>query len=188
MNDHLRGRVLAGVPLGERRGMVDFLERAALRIPGECSERGVQFVDHVQEPPVRVERGVARTRARACLTERRLVRHQLAVLEPVHECAVEAEIVDKHEPAGGIERHHVRVRHVLPPTVRACRALVLEHLSRRSEAAIGVDGEHRDGAARVIGGEHVATVGRDTNVGRVLRANVLAVDRGDAPAGGIDRE
>src|SRR5262249_47125333 len=107
---------------------LDFFQRTGSRIVGECSDGGIQLVDHVREASIRAKYYVARPSAGLQRREGGLMRRQLALLrvEPVRHDFIQSEVADEREAIGGIERNAVGVRSFLTLLVDALARMLNE--------------------------------------------------------------
>ena len=92
--------------------------------------------------------------------------------------AVQPEVVDVDPPRLQIQVGRVRMRDRLPLCVYTASTLVLDEVRRRVEAPVGLDGQHGDTAAVVVGDHRVPARGVDTDVARPGTERRLPVQEG----------
>ncbi len=126
------GRVIrAGPPGRDGRADVERRQCAALGVEAKRGHRGIELIGDKHQRQRWVEGNVARTRAGA--------HHGVASLdvaqrfsfevEPVDEHAVGAEVCGEREAVGGVGNDTVRMRRILPLSIRSA-ARVLHHVRR----------------------------------------------------------
>ncbi|MNY07113.1 hypothetical protein D3C86_1399010 [compost metagenome] len=150
--------------------------------------RRVEFVDHVGERRIGVERQVARPRRFARCRKRHQCRRQSAFLEAEAEHPVQPLVRHEDETAGRVEGIEVRLCLLLLHPVRPHRAFQRQELRQFTQGAIGVHGQHCQAGANVVGHQHEAAGRVQCQVHRVLALRALAVDEAQEAGAPVDPE
>src|SRR5687767_11063582 len=120
------GVVRVAPPGCDGRARVERSEFAAFRVEAKRGHRGIELIGHEYQGQPWVENDVARARAGPHDRVATLYMAERLALEvqTVHEHAVHAQVRGEHEAVGRIGDDAVRMRCLLPSSVRS-RALVL---------------------------------------------------------------
>ena len=143
----------------------------------ENRDRGIQFVDQVDEPAIGMKCHMPRPGAGGNLHKRRGVRLERSLLgiEPVEHDFVGAQVGGQRKAVRGVGLEAMGKRSGLPLRVQA-RSVVFIDASQRLQAAIRFDWQTGDGSAAVVGHQQRATAVIDARVARSLAAAGLLIE------------